>query len=501
MNTENTNIAERPPIVAVMGHIDHGKSTLLAYIRHSSAPLREAGGITQHVSAYEVEHETADGIKKITFLDTPGHEAFSGIRRRGAKVADVAILVVSAEDGVKPQTIEALGSIKASATPYVVAITKTDKPEANIDRTKQSLAEHEIYVEGYGGDVPVVPVSAKTGEGVPELLSMILLLSEMESLSGDRGKEASGYILESNRDIQKGIAATCIITDGSLRKGMYVVSGQSSSPVRIMENFLGKQVPEASFSSPVRIIGWDELPEVGAPFRSFTSREETASYIATVKEHASDDHHSPVQATAFAGTSVPVIVKADAGGSLEAVIHEIAKLGSERIRARVISSGIGAISENDIRLADGSEKAVIIGFSIRVDSPAKALAERNGIEVKTFDIIYKLTDWLKEVLVERTPKTKVEEALGSAKVLKVFSKVKDKQIFGGKVIQGSIKIGAQVKVMRRGEEIAQGRVRELQEQKNRTDEVAEGKEFGALVEAKVEIAPGDHIESFIIVEK
>jgi len=499
MNTEKPHITERPPIVAVMGHIDHGKSTLLSYIRHSSEPLREAGGITQHVSAYEVEHQSDSGIKKITFLDTPGHEAFSGIRRRGAKVADVAILVVSAEDGVKPQTLEALASIKASNTPYVVAITKIDKPEASVDRTKQSLAEHEIYVEGYGGDIPVVAVSAKTGEGVPELLSMIILLAELEGLTGDSAKNAFGFILESNRDVKKGISATCVITDGTLKKGSYVASGKSTSPVRIMENYLGKPVQEATFSSPVRIIGWDELPEVGNIFHSFDSREKALEYIQAEKERSAAVRHVP-QAISSAA-SVPVIVKADAGGSLEAVLYEIGKLGNERISAQVISSGIGTISENDIRIADGSEKAVVIGFNTKVDSPAKSLAERNAIEIKTFDIIYKLTDWLEETLIARTPKTKVEEPVGSAKVLKLFSKIKDKQILGGKVIQGSIKLGAQVKIMRRNEEIAQGKVRELQEQKKKTDEVSEGKEFGALIEAKVELAAGDIVESFIIIEK
>lgn len=493
--------SERPPVVAIMGHIDHGKSTLLSYIRKSSKPLSEAGGITQHISAYEVEHTGEDKKHTITFLDTPGHEAFVGIRKRGASVADIAVLVVSAEDGVKPQTVEALNSIRESKTPFIVAINKIDKPEANIEKTKQSLAENEVYVEGYGGDIPVVSVSAKTGEGVPELLDMILLVSELEELTGDKNAKGSGIVIESNRDIQKGISATCIVKNGTLKKGMFVVSGVALAPIRIMENYLGKPLQEATFSSPIKIIGWDELPVVGDTFTAFDTREEAKEEIEKhVLGMENEKRDKSAVEDSVSAQSIPIVVKADTGSSLEAVVSEIKKLNTEKMSVQIISSGIGTISENDIRLADGTKKGIVIGFNTKIDAPAKALAERNEIEVQTFDIIYKMSEWLAETLTERTPKVDVDESTGLAKILKIFSKTKDKQIIGARIENGKIALGTEVKIFRRDAEIGKGRVKELQQQKNKTSEVSAG-EFGALVEAKIEIAPGDKIESFFTSQK
>ncbi|MFZ2621301.1 MAG: translation initiation factor IF-2 [Minisyncoccia bacterium] len=500
---KNTTKSEKAPVVVVMGHIDHGKSSLLSYIRKNTELLDESGGITQHISAYEVEHTSKDGKKhQITFLDTPGHEAFRGIRSRGANVADVAILVVSAEDGVKPQTLEALASIKQAKIPYIVAINKIDKPDANIERTKQNLAENEIYIEGYGGDIPAVAVSAKSGEGISELLDMIILVSELESLTGEVNVNADGVVIESNLDTKKGISATCIIKNGTLEKGMFVASGVASSPVRIMENYLGKSIDRATFSSPIKIIGWDNLPQVGCTFKSFKTQKEVRSYVEEQKENASKSKTLSLANTESESlNSIPIIVKVDTGSSLEAVLSEIKKLETEKITAKVISSGIGTISENDVRLANGKEKAIIIGFNTKIDSPAKNLAERNEVEIKTFEIIYKMSEWLKEALIVRTPKVKVEEMVGNAKILKIFSKVKDKQIVGGKVEKGLITLGSDVKIIRRSVEIGTGRIRGLQIQKTPVSEVKEGKEFGSLVEAKMEIAPGDYIESYIIIEK
>jgi translation initiation factor IF-2 len=494
---------ERSPVVAIMGHIDHGKSTLLSYIRKSKEPLNEAGGITQHISAYEVEHTTKDGeTQSITFLDTPGHEAFSGIRKRGASVADVAVLVVSAEDGVKPQTIEALNSIRDSHTPFVVAINKIDKVGADINKTKQSLAENEVYVEGWGGDIPVVALSAKTGEGVPDLLDMIILVAELENLTGDRNLLATGVVIESNRDTKKGITATCIIKNGTIEKGMYITSGTAIAPVRIMENYLGKQIDKASFSNPIRIIGWDELPVVGNHFDVFDDREKAREAVQNEKNKIANKNNSDHGNTYSEGAVVlPILVKADTGSSLEAVVNQIKKLDTETVRPQIISSGIGTISENDIRLATGTLKAMVIGFNVKVDSPAKNLAERSEIDIKTFDIIYKMTEWLEEVIKTKTPKVQKEETTGRAKVLKVFSKIKDKQILGGRVENGKITLGAQVKIMRRDTNIGEGKVRELQQQKNSTEEVREGSEFGAMIVSSIEIAPGDHIECFIITEQ
>ncbi len=502
MKEQNQNLKERGPIVVIMGHIDHGKSTLLSYIRKSVEPLDEAGGITQHISAYEVEHTAPDGRKHhITFLDTPGHEAFCGIRKRGASVADIAILVVSAEDGVKPQTLEALASILESKIPYIVAINKIDKPGVNIERTKQNLAENQIYVEGYGGDIPCVALSAKTGVGIPELFDMITLVADLDGLTGDPAVPAKGVVIESDRG-KKGISATCIIKNGTIEKGMYITSCTASSPVRIMQNYLGKSIDQASFSSPVEIIGWDELPVVGNTFQAYKTREEARESVekekTTQSNKTSPDEKSSEEISA---NNIPIIVKADTSSSLEALLSEIKKLSTDRMCAQVISSGIGTISENDIRLADGSRKAIVIGFNTKIDLPAKNLAERNEIEIQTFDIIYRMSEWLKETLAQRTPKIQTLESVGIAKVIKLFSKAKDKQILGGRVLKGSIMQGAQVKITRREAEIGEGKIRELQQQKVVVSEVGEGKEFGAMIVADIEIAPGDQIESFVTVEK
>ncbi len=493
----------RPPVVAIMGHIDHGKSTLLSYIRKSKEPLNEAGGITQHISAYEVVHSAKDGKKyAITFIDTPGHEAFCGIRKRGAGVADIAVLVVSAEDGVKPQTLEALSLIRESETPFIVAINKIDKSDANVERVKQNLGENEIYIEGFGGDIPCVPVSAKTGQGVDDLLDMIILMAQMETLSGDPTVPAEGIVIESNRDIQKGISATCIIKNGTIEKGMYIVSGTASSPVRIMENYLGKPQETATFPSPIKIIGWDELPEVGEVFKVYKEREDAREYVEMEKSRKREKNNNVTLDDIVAPTNnIPFILKADTGSSLEAMTSEIKKMCSERTGVKIISCGIGAISENDVRLANGKGKAIIVGFNVKIDSPAKHLADRDGIEIITFDIIYKMNEWIKEALVNKTPKEKVVESLGRAKIMKIFSKIKDKQILGGRVEKGSIALGADVKIIRRDAEIGVGKIRELQQQKVAVDEVKEGREFGALIVSNIEIAQGDFIDNFIIIEK
>ncbi len=492
---------KRPPVVAIMGHIDHGKSTLLSYIRKSALALNEAGGITQHISAYEVEHPTADGVAKITFIDTPGHAAFSGHRNRGASIADVCILVVSAEDGVKPQTVEALNSIKKSNTPYIVAITKTDKPDANIERTKQSLAEHDIFVEGYGGDIPMVAVSGKTGAGIPELLDMILLVADLENLMGDRGALASGMIIENNLDIRKGISATCIITNGSLVKGNFVISEQAITPVRMVENWKGQPIQDATFSMPIKLIGWDSLPTVGSTFKTFETKKEAEEYIKQMesgksKVESREDTQKNTDVKDF-----PLVIKADTGGSLEALTQEIMKSEMERIRPHIVFSGIGAVSENDIRMAKGKDNAIVIGFHVKVDPQAKTLAERDGVTIQHFDVIYTMSEWLKETLLAQTPKREVEEQTGEAKVLKMFSKVKDKQVIGCRMETGSMHVGDIVKIMRRDSEIGSGKVRELQSQKLKISSVEEGKEFGTLVEAKIEIAPGDKLQVFTLTQK
>jgi translation initiation factor IF-2 len=496
-------MTERPPIIAILGHIDHGKSTLLDYIRKSNITDKEVGGITQNMSAYEVMRETSHGLKKITFLDTPGHEAFQELRGRGARVADIGILIVSAEDGVKAQTIEALRAIKEARLPFIVAINKIDRPGADINRTKQSLAENEVFVEGYGGSIPSVPISAITGEGVDDLLEMISLVSEMEQLNADSSLDASGVIIETNRDQKKGISATLIIKNGVLKSGMHVVAGESYAPVRIFEDFQGKTIKEATFSSPVRVVGFDSLPPVGVNFDSFKDKKTAEEKIRENK--VKNTERKSAESNFDANTSyVPLIIKANTSGVIEAIIHEIKKLETDKIKARIVLTGIGDISENDIKLASGgseNNKTMIIGFSNKVDSLARMQAERFGIEVQTFEIIYKINEWLEEKFKERTPKVEVEEEKGRVKILKVFSKNKDKQIIGGRVEEGKINVNDDVIILRRDSEIGRGKVRELQQGKQKTSEVLEGTEFGTMIESKIEIAPGDYVRPFAVVTK
>lgn len=490
-NTETS----RPPVVAVLGHIDHGKSTLLDYIRTTNIVDKEVGGITQNMSAYEVEK---DG-KRITFLDTPGHEAFRELRGRGAKVADIGILVVSAEDGVKPQTLEALKAITDANIPYVVAMNKIDKEGANIERTKQSLLEGGIYVEGYGGSISCVPISAKTGKGVPELLDMVSLMAEVEELKADPSVNAEGTIIETSRDKNKGISATLLIKNGTLKTGMVVTAGESLAPVRIFEDFQGKAIKEASFSTPVKVIGFDQLPNVGDNFKSYANRKEAEEAIALHRQ--SGETRMKVQTKNTQDFLIPAVIKADTSGVLEAIEHEIRKCETEKAGINIVSSGIGDILESDIKLASANINTVVIGFNNKIDSSTRALAEKLGIEVRIFTIIYKLGEWVAEIVKERTPKTEVEEERGRVKILKTFSKVKDKQILGGRVEEGAIALNDEVKIFRRETEIGNGRVRELQQAKNKTGEVKEGLEFGTMIESKIEIMPGDYVKPIVRVIK
>jgi len=488
----------RPPIIVVMGHIDHGKSTLLDYIRKTNVVEKEAGGITQHISAYEVTHKNDKGTEmRITFLDTPGHEAFQKMRFRGAEIADIAILVVSAEDGVKAQTVEALECINKSGIPFIVAINKIDKPNANIERTKQTLLEHAIYLEGMGGDVPYVPISAKHGDGVPELLDMMLLVAELQELTGTPEKLAEGVVIESNLDPKKGISATLIIRDGAIKKGMFVAAGGATAPVRIMEDFTGAQIAEASFSSPIRIVGWSMLPQAGAAFGTFTSKKdaEQAADLSSAAQKSTVAQTIAEEASAEKAV-IPIILKADVLGSLDAIEHELKKLETDRVRLRVIQKNVGSISENDVKVASGVEGTLVLGFNTKIDSPARDLAERAEVEIKTFDIIYKLSEWLAEVVTARTPKVETEEVLGRAKVLKTFSSVKDKHVVGARMESGSLKLKAHIRIIRRDIEVGRGHITSLQQNKVAESKVETG-EFGTQIQSKIELMPGDYIEMIV----
>ncbi len=500
--TKNST-TKRSPVVCIMGHIDHGKSTLLDYIRKTNIVDTEAGGITQRISAYEVFHKTpAGGEERITFLDTPGHEAFGAMRSCGTTVADIAVLIVSAEDGVKKQTLEALKCIKESDIPYIVAINKIDRPEANIEKTKNSLVENEIYIEGYGGSIPCISISAKTGQGVPELMDMILLVAEMSELEGNTSKLAEGIVIEANMDKQKGITAVLVIKDGSIKSGMYVVSGNSIAPTRVMENFIGKKIIDAHFSSPIRIVGFNELPKVGKFFKTFESKKEAENFIDKQKESEKKD--TAKQSDSSEDPNEPIIrimIKAEVAGAINAIEHEINKIPADKVKIKIIGATIGDITENDVKLASGRNPAIILGFDVKIDGSAKNLAERLGMQIEIFSIIYKISEWLDKEVQKRTPKVMTDEITAKVKILKVFGSMKDKHVIGARVESGMISVGQEVKIMRKEVEIGRGRIRDLQKEKDKVSEVREGVEFGCQLQSEITPAPGDKLEIFITVEK
>ena len=491
--TTTREITKRPPIVVVMGHIDHGKSTLLDYIRKSNVVDGEAGGITQHLSAYVVPHTTKDGsAETITFLDTPGHAAFQKMRLRGADVADIAILVVSAEDGVKPQTLEALESIKAAGIPMIVAINKMDKPGADIPRTQSSLIEHEIYIEGMGGDIPWVAISAKTGAGINELLDLVILAADLAELSGDKNASAVGTIIDGNLDPKRGNTATLIVTDGTLKSGQFIVSGHSFSPIRIMEDATGKTIKEAGLSTPVGIVGFNTIPKAGSRFYTVGSKKEAEVAIVGTEPAPIITHQKTTLPT------IPILIKADMLGTIDAILYELGNFTSDRISVRVIDTGVGSISESDVRNVSATKDAIIVGFNVTVDRAATDLATLRGVEIDTFSIIYELSDWLNTALKNRTPKIEARVVTGHAKVLKHFSTQKHTHVLGGRIEDGLLKLGQSVLITRREIEVGRGVIKNLQQQKSDIKQVNEG-EFGMQIDSKTEIAPGDLIEGFEMV--
>lgn len=495
----NTSKTKRSPVVVIMGHIDHGKSTLLDYIRNTNITDKEAGGITQHLGAYEVEK---DG-NKITFIDTPGHAAFTSVRSRSATAADIAILIVSAEDGVMPQTNEAIDCIKDSGIPFIVAINKIDSPKANVSTTKNSLVENEVYIEGYGGDIPVVEISAKTGEGINSLLEIINLVADVEEFEGDKSVPATGVVIEANTDKRKGITSTMVIKDGSLEQGDYVVCGDAYAPVRVLEDYLGKPLKEASFSSPITISGWSTIPSAGEEFEVIKSKKEAislANEVALIKEEERENVKNLVSSEGF--FVLPIVIKADTSGSIEAIQQELKKLENEKIAFHIVKTGTGAISEKDIKIASGNEGTVVVGFNTPVDKQAQISADRLEVEVATFSIIYEALEWLSNMAKDNTPKVMTDEETGRIKTLKVFSTTKQSQLLGGKVKEGKISKNAKVKILRREEEIGTAKVRELQKIKEKVDSVNEGEEFGTmLTERTVDISEGDMLVPYVSVEK
>ncbi|MEK7602142.1 MAG: translation initiation factor IF-2 [Patescibacteria group bacterium] len=485
----------RPPIVAVMGHIDHGKSSLLDYIRKANVTASEAGGITQHVSAYEASH-THEGVERnITFLDTPGHEAFRALRARGAKVADVAILVIAAEEGIKPQSIEAYQAAVEAGTPVVVAFTKIDKAGADIERAKVSALEHEIYLEGLGGSIPYVGVSSKTGDGVPELLDLVLLTADLSELTGDRGVPAEGFVLESSQDPKQGLTATLIIKNGTLTTGSFVVAGGASAPVRFIENFAGARITSATLSQPVRIAGWSTLPPSGTPFVMISSKKEAEKLTTLANVPLRTQIDGPTEGK----VSLALVLKADVTGTVEAIKHELAKISHDRVSIRIVSEGIGAVSEGDVKSAVAST-ARIIGFNVPTDSTARDLAERSGISIDTFSIIYDLKEQVEKLVLAAAPRIITEEILGEAKVLKVFSTASGKSVLGAKWVSGSLSLNDLVKIDRRGIDLGRGKLVNLQVARADVTNIHTEGEFGLQIETKAEVAGGDTLVAFRMVE-
>jgi translation initiation factor IF-2 len=502
LNSQETSghPSSRQPVIAVLGHVDHGKSSLLDYIRKSNVVDSEAGGITQRISAYEVEYKQADGkVRPITFLDTPGHAAFQSMREHGVEIADIAILVVSAEDGVKAQTLEAWKTIVAHNLPYIVAINKIDKPGADIQKTKNSLVENAIYIEGYGGDIPCVEVSAKVGTGIDFLLETLLLVVEINDLKATLDAEATGYVLESFVDPKRGISATLIIKDGTLSVGGAIVAGTALSPIRIIENFAGKPIKNPHAGQPIKVTGFDEIPASGAIFLSSSDKKEMEKLQQETKQGVVKVVMDP-RIYRNAKVVIPVVIKADSLGTLDAVKTEVKKRETEDIKIKIIAESIGNITEGDIMLASSDEKTVILGFSVKMEANARDQADRFNIKPELFDIIYKLSEWFDTLVEARLPYEEKETTLGTLKILRTFSSQKEKHVIGGRVETGKVENGSLVRVIRRGVELGRGRIVELQSQKIKTNTVMEGTECGLMIESKVEMIPGDIVES-ITVEK
>lgn len=499
---KETILKKRQPVVAIMGHVDHGKSSLLDAIRNTNLVENEIGGITQQISAYEISHSTKDKkrVEKITFLDTPGHEAFTCMRECGAKIADIAVLIVSGEDGVKEQTIDAFNTIKENNLQLIVAISKVDKPSSDIIKTKNSLIENGIYIEGMGGDIPFVEIDSKTKKGIDELLETILLVSDLEDFKYDDKKFASGYVLETFLDKKRGISSTLVIKDGILPKNGSILAGTAISPIRIVEDFLGKPITNPVAGQVVKITGFDAVPEINSSFISNTDKKEIEILQKKEKENIKKEILDP-KLYRNAKLVIPIILKTDGVGTYNSIEKELRNLeydkktkSSTGVKIKIVGGGIGNITENDILVSSHDQNILIIGFNVNIENNAKIEADRLNIKPTIFDIVYKLSEWFQEIVENRLPHEEIELSLGKLKILKSFSTNKDKQVLGGEVKEGVIKLGKKVKIIRRDFNIGIGKVIELQSMKIKTEEVLEGNQCGIMIESKIEIIPGDIIE-------
>ena len=490
MNSEiNKNLKSRPPIVVVMGHVDHGKTSLLDYIRKANVAAKEAGGITQSVGAYEIEHQSVNSgqASKITFIDTPGHEAFSKMRARGTKMADLAILVVAADEGVKPQTKEAFGHIQSAKLPFVVAINKIDKLNVNLEKIKSELMAAGVALEGYGGNVSWLAISAKTGEGVQELLDLILLAAELENLKYDPLAQAKGIIIEAQLDNRRGVAVSVIVKDGTLRLSENIATASARGKIKSLENFLGKKVDVLEPSAPALVLGFESLPRTGEEFLT----GETA--IASGQVLMSAVPKSPAVKAEKGLEKIKIILKADNAGALEALNDMIKSVPSAAKPIEVIDQSVGRINENDFKLAINT-KAIIIGFRVNFDPATDNLRRISSVTIIVSEIIYELLKKLEDYLGSFDK----PNLIGELEVLAFFSaQNKNKQVIGGRISQGLIKNQQKFEVWRNEQSFGQGRILNLQEQKKDVAEAGMGKEVGLLVEADDIIKVGDKLNFYV----
>lgn len=492
-NSEQQNkdsLRLRPPIVVVLGHVDHGKTSILDYIRKSHVAEKESGGITQHIGAYEIKHNE----KNITFIDTPGHEAFSAMRSRGAKVADMAILVVSVEEGVKPQTKEAIAHIKKAGIPFIVAINKVDKPQANPEKIKRELAQQEILVESMGGNVPSVETSTKTGQGIEDLLELILLLAEMQKLEADAASPAQGLVVESYLDSQRGPTATLLLRNGILKKGDIIGTATAFGKTKVLDSFQGSPIEEALPSMPVVVIGFEKVPQVGEKFMVYVDLESAQKYIEKKEKKAK------ARSVFFAEEGKKVlnfILKADVQGSIEAIGEVLKGLPQEKVALRILNSQVGEVGENDVKLAK-SGKAQILGFRVKVNESASVLAERDNIKIMIFDIIYDLAQQIRQIMEKAETREKIRIDLGEVKVLSIFLTEKNRQIVGCKVTSGQALKGVPVEVFRNEEKVGEGRIINLQKNKKNAEKAIKGEECGILYQGEMKLAVGDRLALYQI---
>lgn len=486
------NLQPRPPVITILGHVDHGKTTLLDSIRKANVAGKEAGGITQCISAYQVKKKG----HLITFIDTPGHEAFSGMRERGVSIADIAVLVVAADDGVRPQTKEVIEYLKERKVPSVVAINKIDKPEANIPRVKQDLADNGILLEEWGGNVMCAEISAKKNIGIDDLLESILLLAEMEDFRADYKRNGLGVVLESNLDSHKGPVATVLVKTGTFKVGQDIIAGSAWGRVRRIEDFMEKSLVSAGPSTPITVIGLNKTPDVNDVIRAVDEKilsrlkiRETAEKTIAKKDQLSKQKiYRAIDQEKI--KKLNVILKSDVQGSLEAIQQILSTIKSDEVAINYINTGVGNITESDIKMAESSN-ALIFGFNAEVTSVAKRLAETSNVTIKTFDIIYELVEEIKNQLSSLLPSEILRHDLGRLNVLAVFKTGKHDMIVGGRVSQGKMVKGAEIEIKRNEEIIGSGKLANLQQNKVTAEEVNQGNECGITFEGNVKIKEGD----------